>query len=129
MLNDLKPAGTATNLLLSMNIIKLIPIKSFMSIAIPKFLWLTILLFYKQNPFGFLLIQDVIENTPMVKTGNFAPRKREWKKNNLKVAKPCHHVRWKLKMWQKKKAKVNFIFSNFLMNVNNWVLELHFAVS
>lgn len=38
MLNDLKPAGTATNLLLSMNIIKLIPIKSFMSIAIPKFL-------------------------------------------------------------------------------------------
>ena len=38
MLNDLKPAGTATNLLLSMNIIKLFPIKSFMSIAIPKFL-------------------------------------------------------------------------------------------
>ena len=38
MLNDLKPAGTATNLLLSINIIKLFPIKSFMSIAIPKFL-------------------------------------------------------------------------------------------
>lgn len=80
MLYDLKPAGTATNLLLSMNIIKLFPIKSFMSIAIPKFLWLTILLFYKQNSFGFLLIQDVIKNTPMVKIGNFAPRKREWKK-------------------------------------------------